>query len=76
MGYRPHKHYCENRDRGCQSFWECRADPEVNEDGSKHCPYDNERQPCEDCDTSRCSTCGEVLNVAPHDPDCEKATQV
>lgn len=31
---------------------------------------------CEDCDTSRCSDCGEVLNVARHDDACPKATAV
>ena len=76
MTYRPHTHYCDNRSRGCKAEFECRADPEVDEDGSKHCPYDHDHFECEDCETSRCSECGEILNVAPHDPDCAKATQV
>lgn len=72
---RYHKHFCVNRKRGCQSAYEC-ADPgERDEDGTRYCslnPMDEHE--CEDCDTSRCSDCGSVLNVEKHDVDCPKAT--
>lgn len=76
---REHTHRCANRVHGCQSTWTCRAEIERNYDGWPEavCSVNpmNEHV-CEDCFTSRCSECGEVLNVHQHDSDCPKATAV
>lgn len=75
MMRREHLHYCHNKDRGCKAEFTCHAAPERDEDGP-HCPYEGDLFICEDCDSSRCSECGETLNVAQHDDDCSRATQV
>jgi hypothetical protein len=75
---RPHIHSCVNRRHGCKGSYECSLPPERDEDGTKFCSGDNpdDHLECEDCENSRCSACGSVLNIEPHDSDCEKATEV
>lgn len=75
---RAHTHFCVNRSKGCCSSYECRLPPEGAPDCPLYCSGGNpdDRELCEDCDTSRCSECGQTLNVETHDPECEKATAV
>lgn len=74
-----HQHYCVNRKAGCQSSYECsntHLERNYDPDGA-YCginPQDD--QPCEDCLTSACSACGAILNVARHEEDCPRFTQV
>lgn len=73
---RIHVHTCVNRDQGCMSMFPCHADLE-RDGGMPYCSVNPlNDQPCEDCDTSRCSDCGQILNVQHHAEDCPKATQV
>lgn len=75
-----HQHDCVNKKHGCKSSYACsNKHLERNYDGWPDVicsvnPMDEFE--CEDCDTSRCSECGEVLNVHQHDNDCPKATAV
>lgn len=75
-----HTHHCRNKNAGCKSTWECEnRHLEHNYDGFPEvvCSLNPENGiECEDCDTSRCSDCGSVLNVEQHDNDCAKATAV
>lgn len=74
-----HLHYCCNRSAGCTSSYNCSNDyleRNYDPDGAICGINPLDDQPCEDCLTSQCSACGAVLNVAKHEDDCEKATQV
>ena len=75
MRYPPHTHACKNKALGCKGTYQCSADPERDEDGTKYCsvnPMDDVE--CEDCLTSYCDECGVCLNVTTHDIECPKAS--
>lgn len=73
MRYPPHKHFCANKDRGCDSSFFCSALPVDNGDGTLNCPYDNDRFECETCiDAEWCHECGALPHLLdPHADDCE-----
>ena len=74
-----HTHKCSFAAAGCKGTLECSDDYlERNHDpDGVYCSVNpmNEIE-CEDCNLSRCSECGHVLNIDTHDDDCPKATQV
>jgi len=75
-----HIHTCRNKVHGCTATWTCpNRNLESNYDGFPDpvCGVNpSDDWECQDCDASRCSECGSVLNVEPHDTDCAKAAAV
>ena len=72
-----HPHPCVHAKDGCQGTVWCSNAYLERFDGSVGCgvnPLDE--LACEDCESSACSECGSVLNVARHADECSKATQV
>ena len=74
-----HTHPCSNKAAGCKSTYACSDEYlEYDPDGSGHYCRDNPMndRECLECDSSRCSACGSVLNIEAHATDCEKDNQV
>lgn len=72
MRYPPHRHFCSNKDRGCEAAFFCSALPIDNGDGTKNCPYDNDVMHCESCiEASSCDDCGAYDHLLEsHDDRC------
>ncbi len=72
---RSHRHFCRNKDIGCQDSFMCSAGYEEDDCG-RHCAaYPEDTFTCDECHEGQCESCGAFVNLAqPHEPDCERET--